>query len=199
MNYFIHFASSYWNFFQYPSYGKIQPCVARKNRVSWNSFKWLLAYMNNIFSLFNRPRRLMLSPSLRDGKIWPIHEMTHLKVFHSCSAVTIFNEKLQILGFCVVPFELEGIFIVLHLLWHGNSVFAVSSKGLPLLIPKVRGVSHSHSLGNILCLWIIINFTSSYWYFIQYPSYGKFQPCVARKNTVSWNLFDWLHACMNNF
>ena len=102
----------------------------------------LIDYMHiwNFFSLFNRPRRLMLlSPSLRDDKIWPKHEMAHLKVVHSCSAVTIFNEKLQILGFCVVPFELEGIFIVLHLLWHGNSVFAVSSKGLPNLIPKAKG------------------------------------------------------------
>ena len=77
-------------------------------------------YIWTIFSLFNRPRRLMLGPSLKDGKIWPIHETAHFYVYRSCSAVTIFN-----LGLCVLPFELEGIFIVLHLLCHGASVFAV--------------------------------------------------------------------------
>ena len=87
-------------------------------------------YIWTIFSLFNIPRRLVLNPSLRDGKIWPIHETAHFYVHRSCSAVTIFN-----LGLCVLPFELEGIFIVLHLLCLGASVFAVLSKGLPNLIP----------------------------------------------------------------
>jgi hypothetical protein len=48
--------------------------------------------------------------------------------------VTITSEGLQNLGlhaWCSRPFEQEGIFIVPHLLWHGTSVFPVSSEGLP--------------------------------------------------------------------
>jgi hypothetical protein len=46
--------------------------------------------------------------------------------------VTIAGEGLQNLGLCSVlrAFELGGIFIVPHLLWHGASVFPVSSEGL---------------------------------------------------------------------
>jgi hypothetical protein len=42
------------------------------------------------------------------------------------------REWLQNLGLCSAlrAFELGGIFIVPHLLWHGTSVFPVSSEGL---------------------------------------------------------------------
>ena len=45
--------------------------------------------------------------------------------------VTIAGEGLQNLGLCsaLKAFEQEGIFIVPHLLWHGTSVFPVSSEG----------------------------------------------------------------------
>ena len=47
--------------------------------------------------------------------------------------VTITGEGLQNLGLCsaLKAFEQGGIFIVPHLLWHGASVFPVSSEGPP--------------------------------------------------------------------
>jgi hypothetical protein len=47
--------------------------------------------------------------------------------------VTIAVEGLQNLGLCLAlrVFEHGGIFILPHLLWHGTSVFPVSSEGPP--------------------------------------------------------------------
>jgi hypothetical protein len=55
------------------------------------------------------------------------------RIFHLYGDVTIADEGLQNLGLCsaLKAFEQEGIFIVPHLLWHGASVFPVSSKGTP--------------------------------------------------------------------
>jgi hypothetical protein len=55
------------------------------------------------------------------------------RIFHLCGDVTITGEGLQNLDLCTALRALEqgGIFIVPHLLWHGASVFPVSSKGLP--------------------------------------------------------------------
>jgi hypothetical protein len=51
----------------------------------------------------------------------------------SSGDVTITGEGLQNLGLCLTlrAFEQAGIFIVPHLLWHGISVFPVSSEGPP--------------------------------------------------------------------
>jgi hypothetical protein len=51
-------------------------------------------------------------------------------------SLTIVGEGLQNLGLCSAlrAFEQGGIFIVPHLLWHGASVFPVSSEGLPHLV-----------------------------------------------------------------
>jgi hypothetical protein len=48
----------------------------------------------------------------------------------------ITGEGLQNLGLCSAlrAFEQGGIFIVPHLLWHGASVFPVSSEGPPHLV-----------------------------------------------------------------
>jgi hypothetical protein len=58
------------------------------------------------------------------------------RIFHLYGDVTIAGEGLQNLGLCSAhrAFELGGIFIVPHLLWHGASVFPVSSKGPPHLV-----------------------------------------------------------------
>jgi hypothetical protein len=55
------------------------------------------------------------------------------RIFHLYGDVTIADEGLQNLGLCSAlrPFEQGGIFIVPHLLWHGTSVFPVSSEGQP--------------------------------------------------------------------
>jgi hypothetical protein len=55
------------------------------------------------------------------------------RIIHSYGEVTIAGEGLQNLGICSAfrAFEHGGIFIVPHLLWHGTSVFPVSSKGPP--------------------------------------------------------------------
>jgi hypothetical protein len=51
------------------------------------------------------------------------------RIFHLCGDVTIASEELQNLGLCSAlrAFEQGGIFIVPHVLWHGTSVFLVSS------------------------------------------------------------------------
>jgi hypothetical protein len=50
--------------------------------------------------------------------------------------VTTAGEGLHNLGLCSAlrAFEQGGIFIVSHLLWHGTSVFPVSSEGPPQLV-----------------------------------------------------------------
>jgi hypothetical protein len=55
------------------------------------------------------------------------------RIFHLYGDVTIAGEGLQNLGLCSAlrAFEQGGIFIVPHLLWHGTSVFPVSSEGPP--------------------------------------------------------------------
>jgi hypothetical protein len=55
---------------------------------------------------------------------------SRLKVFHLYGDVTIAGEGLQNLGLCSAlrVFAQGGIFIVPHLLWHGTSVFPVSSE-----------------------------------------------------------------------
>jgi hypothetical protein len=58
------------------------------------------------------------------------------RIFHSYGDVTIAGEGLQNLDLYSVlrVFEQGGIFIVSHLLWHGTSIFPVSSKGPPHLV-----------------------------------------------------------------
>ena len=58
------------------------------------------------------------------------------RIFHLYGDVTIAGEGLQNLGLCSAlrAFEQGGIFIVPHLLWHGTSVFPVSSEGPPHLV-----------------------------------------------------------------
>jgi hypothetical protein len=58
------------------------------------------------------------------------------RIFHLCGDVTIAGEGLQNLGLCSAlrAFEQGGIFVVPHLLWHGTSVFPVSSEGSPHLV-----------------------------------------------------------------
>jgi hypothetical protein len=59
--------------------------------------------------------------------------MSCSRIFHLYGDVTITGEGLQNLGLCSAlrAFEQGGIFIVSHLLWHGTSVFPVSSEGPP--------------------------------------------------------------------
>jgi hypothetical protein len=58
------------------------------------------------------------------------------RFFQLYGDVTIAGEGLQNLGLCSAlrAFEQGGIFIVQHLLWHGTSVFPVSSEGPPHLV-----------------------------------------------------------------
>jgi hypothetical protein len=58
------------------------------------------------------------------------------RIFHLYGYVTIAGEGLQNLGLCSALRAIEqgGIFIVPHLLWHGTSVFPVSSEGPPHLV-----------------------------------------------------------------
>jgi hypothetical protein len=55
--------------------------------------------------------------------------MSRSRIFQLYGDVTITDEGLQNLG--LWAFEQGGNFIVPNLLWHGASVFLVSSKGLP--------------------------------------------------------------------
>jgi hypothetical protein len=59
------------------------------------------------------------------------------RIFHLNGDVTIASEPgLQNLDLCLtfMAFEQGGTFIVPHLLWHGTSVFLVSSEGPPQLV-----------------------------------------------------------------
>jgi hypothetical protein len=58
------------------------------------------------------------------------------RIFHLYGDVTNTGERLQNLGLysALRAFEQGGIFIVPHLLWHGTSVFPVSSEGPPLSV-----------------------------------------------------------------
>jgi hypothetical protein len=58
---------------------------------------------------------------------------SRLRRFHLHGDVTIAGEELQNLGLgsALRAFEQERIFIVPHLLWHGTSVFPVSSEVPP--------------------------------------------------------------------
>jgi hypothetical protein len=58
------------------------------------------------------------------------------RIFHLYGDVTIAGEGLHNLGLCSAlrAFEQGGIFIVPHLLWHGASVFPVSSEEPPNLV-----------------------------------------------------------------
>jgi hypothetical protein len=58
------------------------------------------------------------------------------RIFHLYGDVTIAGEGLQNLGLCSAlrAFEQGVIFIMPHLLWHGTSVFLVSSEGPPHLV-----------------------------------------------------------------
>jgi hypothetical protein len=59
------------------------------------------------------------------------------RIFHLYGDVTIADEGLQNLGLSSALMAFEqggGIFIVLHLLWYGASVFPVSSEKLPHLV-----------------------------------------------------------------
>jgi hypothetical protein len=55
------------------------------------------------------------------------------RIFHLHGDVTITGEGLQNFGLCsaLKVVKQGGIFIVPHLLWHGTSVFPVSSEGPP--------------------------------------------------------------------
>jgi hypothetical protein len=62
--------------------------------------------------------------------------MSNSRIFHLYGDVTITGERLQNLDLCLAPraFEQGGIFILPHLLWHGASVFPVSSEAPPHLV-----------------------------------------------------------------
>ena len=59
--------------------------------------------------------------------------LSHSRIFHSDMNVTIASEFEPLIA-VYTDFEHEGIFIVSYLLWHGTSVYTVSSKGPPLLV-----------------------------------------------------------------
>jgi hypothetical protein len=62
---------------------------------------------------------------------WLFTVLRPARIFHLYGDVTIAGEGLQNVGLCsaLKAFEQGGIFIVPHLLWHGTSVFPVSSEG----------------------------------------------------------------------
>jgi hypothetical protein len=91
------------------------------------------------------------------------------RIFHLYGDVTIAVEGLQNLGLCSAlrAFEQGGIFIVPHLLWHGTSVFPVSSDGLPHSVASfdTRGVCGGFILTRILtgALPYSIIYPAMYW------------------------------------
>jgi hypothetical protein len=76
---------------------------------------------------------MLLKTCARDWLIDYLLFYVPLKNFSLIWRLIIAGEGLQNLGLCSAlrAFEQGGIFIVPHLLWHGTSVFPVSSEGPP--------------------------------------------------------------------
>jgi hypothetical protein len=74
------------------------------------------------------------------------------RIFHLYGDVTIAGEGLQNLGICSAlrAFEQGGIFIVPHLLWHGTSVFSVSSEGPPHSVASYTHFDYSSLFSDAL-------------------------------------------------
>jgi hypothetical protein len=79
--------------------------------------------------------------------------MSQSRMFHLYGDVIIADGGLQSLGLCstLKAFEQGGIFNVPHLLWHGTSVFPVSSKGSPFS----RLLRHTWRYGLSILTWIL--------------------------------------------
>jgi hypothetical protein len=104
------------------------------------------------------------------------------RIFHWYGDVTIAGEGLQNLGLCSAlrAFEQGWIFIVPHLLWHGTSVFPVSSEGPPIQSPLTthegmwRIYSNPDPHGGEKWMWQmfihvcnVLKMLSSHWFSIQ--------------------------------
>jgi hypothetical protein len=89
--------------------------------------------------IYNKARLLCTKSNER---IWIFLLIDYLLFYVSLKNISLiwrrhhYREGLQNLGLCSAlrVFEQGGIFIVLHLLWHGTSVFPVSFEGPPHLI-----------------------------------------------------------------
>jgi hypothetical protein len=76
--------------------------------------------------------------------------MSRSRIFHLpvCGDITIAGEGLQNLGLCsaLKAFQQGGIFIMPYLLWHGASVFPVSSEELSHLIASYDSQGNAKDL-----------------------------------------------------
>jgi hypothetical protein len=94
-----------------------------------------LNWQNSLYPRIICPKFYWMWPA-GSGDWLIIYDFTsRSRIFHLYGDVTIAGEGLQNLGLCSAlrTFEQGGIFIVPHLLWHGTSVFPVSSEGPPHL------------------------------------------------------------------
>jgi hypothetical protein len=114
------------------------------------------------------------------------------KIFHLYGDVAITGEWLQNLGLCSVlkAFEQGGILIVPHLLWHGPSVFLVSSEVPPHLVAfyDTQGnVEISFSPGSSW-VWPVRARSVCMWYcFLQcYSSSSNTTCCLIRSPKRVW-------------
>ena len=66
-----------------------------------------------------------------------VYYFSPVRDYFTAEDATIADEGLQYLGLrsALVAFEQGGMFIVPHLLWHGTSVYPVSSEGLLVQSP----------------------------------------------------------------
>jgi hypothetical protein len=94
--------------------------------VQWNENRWNLIFLNSL----SLPQLQELDVFLID---WLFKVLRLAQEFFTYMKVTIAGERLQNLGICSAlrVFEQKRNFIVPHLLWHGASVFPVSSEGPP--------------------------------------------------------------------
>jgi hypothetical protein len=120
-------------------------------------FRWKAVLILLFFIIFFPPKKIYaiirIVKHYRSlySKYWEVIKMnpTHLidwliiysfmscsRIFNLYGDITIAGEGLQNLGLSLAlrAFEQGGIFIMSHLLWHGTSVFPVSSEGPPHLV-----------------------------------------------------------------
>jgi hypothetical protein len=90
--------------------------------------------------------------------------MSCSRIFHLYGDVTIAGEGLQNLGLCSAlrASEHRGIFNLPHLLWHGTSVFPVSSKGPPRPIQSPL-TTHEEGVEDLFWLSLAIVLFLEYW------------------------------------
>jgi hypothetical protein len=121
---------------------KIRKCFSQFSKLVWPAFLEIIRYKIRLCRTEQAiVWKILITTYLIVyiyTAVWLViyYSTSHSRIFHLYRDIAITGEGLQNLGLClaVKTFEQGGIFIVVHLLWHGTSIFPVSSDRPPHLI-----------------------------------------------------------------